>query len=287
MAGRGQISVPPIRPAQAKLQQGFAPAGQSRVLQRIKAYRVGTAKSVYKIQVDGGKVVKYEAGRSGIDISFGDITHADHYFRTKQSDPGARLVEWDFPDDLYEMIVAKIKHTGAGEIPDSWKAPKTGGAKLSRLQKMWFAISKLPAPVQSSDDYVKEMNIYAPHFEPRWIKIFNDFATGRAAKVYTYAEWIGAEEDGGGGGGGAGSAMEESKAVKVKPKAKAAKGAVAPEAKAEEERKPAVTKVWLYPVDNEQNGMVMPESEANETVDDSSDTWKTMSLAEARKRGLI
>jgi hypothetical protein len=86
------------RPVQLKPASSMNfPAGRNAVVQRVRAYRVGTSASSYKIQVAGGKITSLSGGSTGIDISFGDAEHANYYFATKKSDSGAVMDEWEFP----------------------------------------------------------------------------------------------------------------------------------------------------------------------------------------------
>ncbi len=98
------------------------PAGRNAVVQRVRAYRVGTSASSYKIQVAAGKIESLSGGSTGIDISFGDAEHANYYFATKKSDSGAVMDEWEFPDDVYALIVYHMKNPMKQECPDSKQA---------------------------------------------------------------------------------------------------------------------------------------------------------------------
>ncbi len=175
---------PPAVAWPAQISAGQRSGGPAATIQRVPAYRVGTGSSNYKIEIDGGKIKGYHGGRSGIDISFGATDHADQYFASKKADPEARLVQWEFPDKLYEMIKARIKHTGGGRLPKSWKN-----------DAMWEAVNKISAPVPTSDPLAPNKED-APHFGREWIDILNKYAVGMKASAYTYEQWTG--EDGGG-----------------------------------------------------------------------------------------
>ncbi|MEM0996820.1 MAG: hypothetical protein AAGN35_07065 [Bacteroidota bacterium] len=171
---------------ESESEQSPQPSG-GEVTQMIRAYRVGTSKSKYKVQVDPktGKITEFRGGKSGIDISFGDRAHAEYYLQTKQGDPEAELVEWEMDDTLYEMIVARMKNVGGSKIPREWKS--SGSGKKSQLQAMWDVVSRASSPTNSSDQYVRKNNLIAPHFGLDWIAIFNKYGKG-SARVSGHSE---------------------------------------------------------------------------------------------------
>jgi hypothetical protein len=161
----------PFKPASMNLQ-----AGRNTAVQRVRAYRVGTSASSYKIQVKGGKIESLSGGSTGIDISFGDAEHANYYFETKKSDAVAVMDEWEFPDDVYGLIVYRMKNPMKQECPNSKKA------------KLWEKIKKLPAPVNSTDSVVTKGGLVAPHFPIEWISILEKYSKGKAVTRTTVAE---------------------------------------------------------------------------------------------------
>lgn len=152
------------------------------VVQRVKAYRVGTKNSKYKITISGGKITGMSGGRSGIDISFGDRAHADYYFETKKSDKEAVLDEWDFSDKVYDLIVYRMK------FPMKTACPKDGD------ESIWSDIKKLPAPVNSSDQFVRENNQIAPHFPLEWIPLLEKYSKNKVVTRTTVEEAFPEEE---------------------------------------------------------------------------------------------
>jgi hypothetical protein len=152
------------------------------VVQLVKAYRVGTSKSKYKISISGGKITGMSGGRSGIDISFGDRAHADYYFETKKSDKEAVLDEWEFPDKVYNLIVYRMR------FPMKTTCPKGGD------ESIWNVIKKLPAPVNSSDQFVRENDQIAPHFPLAWIPLLEKYSKNKVVKRTTVEEAFPEEE---------------------------------------------------------------------------------------------
>lgn len=151
-------------------------ADSKMVVQRVRAYRVGTSKSSYKIQIKNGKIESLSGGNTGIDISFGDAEHANYYFATKKSDAGAVLDEWEFPDDVYELIVYRMKNPMKQACPN----PKQ--------TKLWDKIKKLPAPINSTDVVVTRGGLIAPHFPLEWIPLLQKYSTGKTVTRTTVAE---------------------------------------------------------------------------------------------------
>jgi hypothetical protein len=167
----------PYRPIQLKPASTVnIAAARNTVVQRVRAYRVGTSASSYKIQVAAGKITSLSGGTTGIDISFGDADHANYYFATKKSDSGAVMDEWEFPDDVYELIVYRMKHPMKQECPNDKKA------------KLWEKIKKLPAPVNSTDSVVTKGGLIAPHFPIEWIPILDKYSKGKTVTRTTVAE---------------------------------------------------------------------------------------------------
>lgn len=154
----------------------------------MKAYQVCTDKSAYKTLVEDGKIKPYAGGNNGIDISFEADDHATDYFRKKREKPGARLIEWEFNDDLFAMIKAKVDHVGANKLDKSWLDPN------SKKGKMWKEVEKLPAPTNTTDPHSRDLVKYAPHFSVEWIDVLNKYAVGGAAKVYTFDQYFGSEQ---------------------------------------------------------------------------------------------
>lgn len=167
----------PHRPIQLKpVTSTGLQAGKKMVVQRVRAYRVGTSKSSYKIQIKNGKIESLSGGNTGIDISFGDAEHANYYFATKKSDAGAVLDEWEFPDDVYELIVHRMNNPMKQACPNPKK------------EKLWDEIKKLPAPVNSTDVVVTRGGLIAPHFPLAWIDILEKYSKGKAVTRTTVAE---------------------------------------------------------------------------------------------------
>jgi hypothetical protein len=144
------------------------------VLQRVRAYRVGTSASSYKIGVKEGKIDSMQGGRSGIDISFASQEHADYYFATKKNDVGAVLDEWEFPDGAYAAIKARIARKNS--------KPKDVS------QGVWDEVKTLPAPTNSSDKFVTENSLIAPHFPIEWIPFLEKYSKGQRVTRVTTAE---------------------------------------------------------------------------------------------------
>lgn len=167
----------PYQPIQFKPAASMSlQSGEKTVVQRVRAYRVGTSKSSYKIAVKNGKIESLSGGSTGIDISFGDAEHANYYFATKKSDAGAVMDEWEFPDDVYELIVYRMKNPMKQECPNPKQA------------KLWDKIKKLPAPVNSTDTVVTRGGLIAPHFPIEWIPILEKYSKGKAVTRTTVAE---------------------------------------------------------------------------------------------------
>lgn len=152
------------------------------VTQLIKAYRVGTTASKYKIETDAGKIAKFSGGSSGIDISFEDSAHAEYYFQTKKSDEGSEMVTWDFPDKIYKMIILKMNHSGGTKIDHVKNDP------------IWKEMERLPKPVNSTDKFVVENNLIAPHFSKDWIPFLNKYCKGSNAVTTTHEMYFEAPE---------------------------------------------------------------------------------------------
>ena len=214
----------------------------------VKAYRVGTSESTYKTEVEDDKLKAYDGGRSGIDISFESEAHAEYYFKTKKSDPGARLFIWEFPDDLFEMIKAKIDHVGGNKIPQEWKNPD------SPLGKMWKALEKMSAPTDTTDPEARQLKVYAPHFDTKWSPILNKYATGGAAKVYTYDEYFPDETP----------SIKPDETPSIKPN----------------------DLVWFYEPDHEKYGMACTKSHADSYAENLEyKGWKIISKEDAILKG--
>lgn len=157
-------------------------AGQTdgEIVQMVRAFRVGTTLSNYKVVVDpeSGNITEFKGGKSGIDISFESREHALYYLQTKSGDSNAKLVEWEMDDNLYAMIKRRMGLEVKGKVPASWIAPKKG--KPGRLAALWTKIQKISKPVNSTDKIVVKNNLIAPHFGLDWIPIFNKAGKGRA-----------------------------------------------------------------------------------------------------------
>jgi hypothetical protein len=190
---RAVMQMKPNRPSAAtfKARPTVSPATSVRtkaagvVLQPMMAYRVGTSKSKYKVEIDEdkGTIKDIKGGASGIDISFGSRDHASYYFATKKSDEESVLDEWDLPDKLYTLIVYRMNH------PAHKSCPAGGNAAI------WNEIKNLPAPTNSSDQVVRENNLIAPHFQLAWIPILSKYCKGQKVKRTTVAEEFPAEEE--------------------------------------------------------------------------------------------
>ncbi|PYP90502.1 MAG: hypothetical protein DMG65_11465 [Candidatus Angelobacter sp. Gp1-AA117] len=121
-------------------------------------------------------------GRSGIDISFGDRAHADYYFETKKNDSEAVLDEWEFPDDVYDAIVERMNFPMKKACPNGIKSG------------IWDQIKNLPAPVNSSDKFVRENSQVAPHFPNEWIDLLAKYSKNKSVTRTTVAEAFPVEE---------------------------------------------------------------------------------------------
>lgn len=162
--------------------QHYLSKNRAAVTQLIKAYRVGTTASKYKIEADAGKITKFSGGSSGIDISFGNADHAEYYFQTKKSDDGSEMVEWDFPDNVYEMIKLKMNNSGGKKIDHVKHDP------------IWNDMKNLSKPVNSTDQIVVENNLKAPHFGKDWIPFLNKYCKGSNALTTTHEMYFEAPE---------------------------------------------------------------------------------------------
>jgi hypothetical protein len=162
----------PARPAANMLRT------RAGVLQPVMAYRVGTGKSKYKVEIDEdkGTIKELKGGSSGIDISFDSRDHASYYFATKKGDAESVMDEWDFPDDLYKLLVYRMNNPAHKKCPD-------GGS-----QAIWDEIKNLPAPMNSSDKAVREGGLIAPHFQLAWIPVLNKYCKNKKVKRTTVAE---------------------------------------------------------------------------------------------------
>jgi hypothetical protein len=80
------------------------------------------------------------------------------------------------PDDVYALIVYRMKHPMKQECPNA------------KQSKLWDQMKKLPAPVNSTDSVVTKGGLIAPHFPIEWITILNKYSTGKAVTRTTVAE---------------------------------------------------------------------------------------------------
>jgi hypothetical protein len=123
------------------------------------------------VVVENNRVVRYEDDEEfGINVSFGDLSHADKYFRSKLSESEDYvLVEWDFDDELYEMIQGRINQ----QTETKWKS-----------KAKWKDVCGCRKPVPTSDSWVidKKNALHLPRAE--WIAVLNTHAKGGAARIY-------------------------------------------------------------------------------------------------------
>ncbi|MEA2463429.1 MAG: hypothetical protein QOJ98_1176 [Acidobacteriota bacterium] len=173
MGQRAAMQPPPaVRPLQAKF-----PGRQ--VVQRVRAFRVDSTPDARKVEIADGKLVAFQGQEHGIDISFGDSAHSDYYFKNKD---GEVLDEWDLPDDLYEAIVHRMRF------------PAERGQPKDVKKKAWDLVKNLSAPVNSSDQFVREGSLTAPHFGGDWIPVLTKACKGKAVTRITAAQYFGPKD---------------------------------------------------------------------------------------------
>jgi hypothetical protein len=147
------------------------------ILQPVMASRVQRADSP-KVVVGDGKVTRYDPDPdidAGINISFQSDEHAQGFLDNKgEKRDDYEIVNWDFDDELYNMIQYRINGKG-------WNKKWANKAK-------WADVEKCPRPVPTSDHWVQDKD-NAPHLKSnKWIAVLNDYAKGGDATVYRPGE---------------------------------------------------------------------------------------------------
>jgi hypothetical protein len=145
----------------------------------MRAFRVDRTFRKPKVSSGGTFDAIEVVPTEGIDISFGDEAHSDVYFASHKHED-CRLLIWDVPDDLYKVIEARTDNSNKN------KGKPTEG-KYAKDAK-WERIVSWGSVRNSTDHWVTEKNLFAPHLPHGWVEELNKRCKGTKVQIVTREE---------------------------------------------------------------------------------------------------